>query len=405
MQAERKAHIAFHLRGRAPEGEAAAVAENELRPAILAEYRDLTALRYDFPLLLTVDGRMQSLSGLFDAALRDIALSGDRDRVGKHARRLEREIRKQTAVGVSGPLCELWDAAARLGAKKDKLLQDSLKSLRVAVKTDGVVVDCDTTMPFRVFKHLWQGLQDQKAEKFRAEISRLITKLSDILNADFVHSKEGLSAERLRSAVGAEHQDAFDFDAMSRLLVESVPKLPMPESRRQRVRGLLSTLQSQRFFAPAGDSNKPIGAEPYSFHFQKGSDRIAAYPQRLPKMIEPAKAVIMARLETAGEYNETRHDEFFAAFGANGLDSDELVAFTDYLICLRAGALPATEGNLILQAFAAGVPAKVVVQTDDLLEPSPVTGEYLFSAVRGRGLVSTALSCGTCYVLQSSRAR
>jgi len=405
MQAERKAHIAFHLTGRVPEGEAAAVVENELRPAILAEYRDLTALRYDFPLLLTVDGRVQSLSGLFDAALRDITLSGDRDRVGKHARRLEREIRKQTAVGVSGPLCELWDAAAaRLGAKKDKLLQDSLKSLRVAVKTDGEVVDCDTTMPFRVFKHLWQSLQDKKAEKFRSEISKLITKLSDILNADFVHSKEGLSAERLRSAVGAAHQDAFDFDAMSRLLVESVPKLPMPESRRQRVRGLLSTLQSQRFFAPAGDSNKRIGAEPYSFDFQNCSDAIAAYRERLPKMIELAKAVIMASLETAGEYNETRHDEFFAAFGANGLDSDELVAFPDYLICLRAGDLPATEGDLILQAFAAGVPAKVVVQTDDLLEPSPVTGEYLFSAVRGRELVSTALSCGTCYVLQSSSA-
>src|SRR3974377_307289 len=103
MQAERKAHIAFHLTGRVPEGEAAAVVENELRPAILAEYRDLTALRYDFPLLLTVDGKVQSLSGLFDAALRDITLSGDRDRVGKPARRLERETRKQTPVGGGGP--------------------------------------------------------------------------------------------------------------------------------------------------------------------------------------------------------------------------------------------------------------------------------------------------------------
>ena len=46
--------------------------------------------------------------------------------------------------------------------------------------------------------------------------------------------------------------------------------VPMPESRRQRVRGLLSTLQAQRFFSPAGEGDKWIGVgEPYSFVFEK----------------------------------------------------------------------------------------------------------------------------------------
>ena len=49
------------------------------------------------------------------------------------------------------------------------------------------------------------------------------------------------------------------------------------------------------------------------------SDAVAAYRERLPKMIELAKAIAMARLEIEGEYSEARHDAFFAEFGDAGL--------------------------------------------------------------------------------------
>ena len=52
MQVETQAHIAFHLTGRMPQGEGDALARSDLQPAIFAGYRDLTALRYDFPLVL-----------------------------------------------------------------------------------------------------------------------------------------------------------------------------------------------------------------------------------------------------------------------------------------------------------------------------------------------------------------
>ena len=55
MQAELQAHIAFHLTGKMPQGEFAALASSDLHPAILAGYRDLTLLRYDFPLVLARD--------------------------------------------------------------------------------------------------------------------------------------------------------------------------------------------------------------------------------------------------------------------------------------------------------------------------------------------------------------
>ncbi len=407
MQAELQAHLAFHLAGRRSQGELDELAHPEAYPAILSGYRDLATLRYDFPLVLVreSDGKfVQSLSGLFDGALRDIAADGDGERVRKHAIRLEREIRGLVAEGITGSLSNLWGlGVTRVGAKSDELLQDSLGRLRAALKTDGDVIDCDKAMPFRLFQHAWQISQDRKAQLFRADLNKLIMKLTDILSADFVRSKEGLSADRLRASIGTAHRDTFDFEAMSRMLAETSANVPMPESRRQRVRGLLSVLRSQRFFAPAGESDKWIGvAEPYSFVFENCSDAVTAYRERLPKMIELAKAIAMARLEIEGEYSEARHGVFFAAFGDNGLDPDDIASFPDYLICARAADLRAAECDLILQAFVEGLPVKVLMQTDDLLEQSLIRGDYLISGLRGRQLASAAIGFGTNYVLQSS---
>src|SRR5450759_2225933 len=408
MQVELQAHIAFHLTGRLPHGAFDAHALSDLHPAIFAGYRDLIALRYDFPLVLMRAGgdrqSVQSLSGLIDDALEAVAADSDGERVRRHGIRLEREIRKLVAEGMAEPLSKLWDiAAARISAEADELLPDSLSRLRAALTGDGEVVDCDMAMPFRLFQHLWQVEQDRKAQKFRADINTLIMKLSDILSAEFVRSKEGLSAERLRASVGAAHQSAFDFDAMSRLLADSTVNVPMPESRRRRVRGLLSTLRAQRFYSPASDGEKGINVgEPYSFVFEKCSDAVAAYRERLPKMIELAKAIAIARLEIESEYSEARHDAFFGEFGDNGLDPEELALFPDYLICLRAADLAASESDLILQAFVAGMPAKIVVQTDDLLEQSPIGSEYMISGLRGKQPASTAIGFGAYYVLQSS---
>lgn len=404
MQAELQAHIAFHLTGRVAKGEVAALASSDLHPAILAGYRDLTSLRYDFPLVLTrgSDGQpVHSLSGLIDGAVKAIAADGDADRLRTHVLRIEREIRRLVAQGVTGSLSKLWDiGVTRIGAKGNEPLQDSL---RATLKIDGEVVDCDMAMPFRLFQHLWQAGQDRKTQNFRADVNRLIMKLSDILSAEFVRSKEGLSAERLRASVGAAHQSVFDFDAMSRLLAESSMNVPMPESRRRRVRGLLSTLRAQRFYSLTSDGDKGIDVgEPYSFVFTKCSDAVAAYRERLPKMIELAKAIAIARLEIESEYSEARHDVFFAEFGENGLDQEDLALFPDYLICLRAADLAASESELILQTFAARMPAKVVLQTDDLLEQSPIGGDYLISGLRNRQLASTTLGFGSSYVMQAS---
>jgi len=408
MQGGPQAYAAFYLTGRRPGGALDAIDGLDLRPALFAAYRDLTKLRYDFPLVLLDAGAgeasVQSLSGLFDKALHEIAQGGDGERLKRHALRLEQEIRTLVAEGAGGSLSALSEvAASRLTTKKDDLLRDSLTRVRAVLKADGEVVDCDQAMPVRFLKHVWQTVQGKKSRTFRAELNRLAVKLSDILKAAFVRSEEGRSAASLKASIGPAHEAAFDFNAMSRLLGKAAGTASLSESRRQRIGWLLSVLQSQKFFALSDGAGKPgEAAASYSFVCASCTAAVEAYRERLPKMIELAKAIATAELEIDGEYQEARHDSFFADFGANGLDPRDTALFPDYLVSLNAAQMTPAEMSKLAEVLSAGLPMKFLVQSDDILEPSPMGDGHPTLGSRGKLIASSMIGSGEVYVLQSS---
>jgi ferredoxin len=379
-----------------------------LRPALFAGYRELNQLRYDFPLLL-VEGRAdgqfaQSLSGVIDSALASVARGSDGERIRKHVLRLEQEIRTLASGATGSSFSALWDkAAAQFTETADKLVEDSLRRTRAAIKISGAVVDCDATLPSRLLQHAWAAGQRQKAEGFRKDLDRLVLKLSDILKADYERSDAGRSAKHLQASVGTGFGDAFDFDAMSRMLSKALPKDAFPESRRKRIRELLSTLNEQQFIpsikASAVNSS---AAQPYPFLFESCADALAAFRQRMPKLIELARAIAIAGLEVEGQYSEARHDALFEQFGANGLDPQDLAQFPDYLVCVNAEKMQAPEHAHLMEILSSGLPIKVLLQIDDILEESPNGQGNLTAGVRSRQIASMAIGLNEVYILQSS---
>ncbi len=409
MGPELRAHLAFRLTGKRPGDGLDAVDELALRPALLARYRELTTLRYDFPLVLLRqrmdEACVQSLSGLIDDLLREVTpRPHEAERLKKLLLRLEREIRAVVAGGASGSLTELWDtAASRLGSSTDELLEDTLSRARAALKADGEVVDCKRDMPIRLLTHAWSAVQEQKARKFRQDLDRLILKLSDILKADFVSSEAGRSAQSLKASVGAAHGEVFDFEVMSRLLARAAPKDSLPETRRQRIRWVLSVLESQRFFPMMDGSGEPReGGTPYSFVFESCTNALEAFRERLPGMIELAKAIAIGELEIEGRYIDAKHDAFFEEFGETALRPQDLTLFPDYLVCLRAADAPAVEYAKLMEILAAGLAMKVLVQTDDILEQTGVGNGHPAFGVRGMQLASMALGLNGVYIVQSA---
>ncbi len=399
MEADTQAHVTFYLTGKRTSEQLDAVEGLGLRPALFAGYRDLAALRYDFPLVLIEgagDGPFaQSLSGIIDDALSRAARGNDSERIRKHALRVEQEMRTLAAAGVAGSFSALWDkAASRFAKTDDKSFEDSTRRTRAAIKVDGAVVDCDGALPASMLQHAWAAVQRTKAETLRKDIDRLLLKLSDILKADYERSDAGRAPEHLHAAVGSVFDDAFDFDAMSRILSKALPKDVFPESRRKRIHELLAALNAQQFI--------PGGKKPYSFLFNSCAEALTAFRQRGPKLLALAKAMAIAELEISGQYSESRHDAVFEQFGANGLDPQDRSQFPDYLVCLNAAGMDAAEHAQLMEILSSGLPIKVLLQIDDILEQSPHGEGSLTTGTRSRQIANMAIGLNEVYVLQSS---
>jgi ferredoxin len=405
MNMPSEAQVTFFLTGRRAGEELAPLDTQRLRPAALAAYRDLTRLRYDFPLVLIDDpgpgdasAAFESLTALIDAVLASAPGSSEHTRLRAHALKIEREVRTLVVNGTVGTLHALIDAAAaRLAPLPDTAFSESVQRLHAGIVPDGMLVDCSAMLPRQLLGHVWHCVQRAKGEVFRAGAEGLILRLENILRAAQAVSKAGRGAEQLRASMGAVHAGVFDFERMAQLLDPVSAETTLPLARRQRIESVLEVLRSQRFFE-LPDSK----VEPYRFVFEDCAAALAAFRARLPEMAALARALAVGELEAEGEYREARHDAIFADFGADGLGAEELAQFPDLLVCLNERALHAPENQSLAEMLSSGLPLKVLMQTDDLLE-APLAGSgHLAMGSRGRQFANMALGLNEVYVLQSA---
>jgi hypothetical protein len=385
------------------------------RPALFAGYGNLRQLRYDYPLVLVEnDGGsacVQSLMGVVDDLIRKVAPPGPQGKAFRwQLLHLEQKIRELVVDGTKGPLSQLWRKAEadllKSGDGDDReALVRNLDLAREMLDTDGTVIDCDDKTPVQFFVHAWNTIHASRAKAFRKRVDGLILKLSDILKADFIKSDKARSPEILKSAVGDTFDTDFDFDAMSRVLVEGSHSDMLSAERRRRIEAVLMVLQSQRFYGPGRASGTWVEeVEPYSFIFDNCADAMDAFRDRLPQMVDFIEAVSIAELEIQNKYRSALHDPFFERFDESELTAGDLALFPSYLVCLRDGESDAGETVRALEALASGFPVKVLIQTDDILgDSSPEPPRTSFGGGSAR-LAAMALGVNNAYVFQTASA-
>ncbi len=399
MDRQLRSQVVFHLTGRHVEGGTGESAVAGMRPALMAAYRDLHALRYDFPVILATSGgeRVLSLSAAVDAALRAVAPPGVAgEALRRRGLKIERGICRLAVAGERGTLSELWERAVQaLVADGDDAFRRDAGKVREALEVDGEVADCDAALPARFLRHVWSAVQQEKARIAWERIGRLVIRLGDILRADRARSQAALEQPALQACFGGAHHELFDFGAMSRLLSHGGPRGGLGERRRQRVEEALEALRAQRFF-PSGERAGAV----HGFEFDTAGAALAAFRERLPELADLLKALQVAELEAGGDYVEDQHDALFAAFGAHSVTPMDLEFFPDYLVCVEAGQ-PVAQGGLA-EALSAGVPLKVVVRVADLVEEPGADQGHLAFGLRGAQLASAAMSFDDVFVLQSA---
>ncbi|MCU0767868.1 MAG: ferredoxin [Burkholderiaceae bacterium] len=401
MAARFQDQTVFHMTGKRS-GDGLAELSPGLRPALLAAYRDLTRLRYDYPVVL-LDGNddgefARPLSAVIAELIASVAPRGiEGERVRRQLLRLECEVRRLVAGNGAARLSSLWPEAAARAADSDDAAREVLTRLAASLPADGEVHDCTGRLTERFMARAWQHDHAQRAARFRRQVDHLIRQLSDILQAAHAHSQAGRQPQALQSGVGVLHADVFDFAAMSRFVSRNVPQDELPAARRKRITWALDVLRGQPFYpAVAG------AAAAYGFVFSDCATAIEAHRSRLPALVEVVKAIAVAELEARGGYVEADHDAVFERYDENALTPDDLAQFPDYLVCIAPQNNGAADNAMLLEMLSAGMPAKVVVQHTDLLEDAAIgQGQFAFG-VRSARLATTAMGLGGLFVLQST---
>jgi hypothetical protein len=237
-------------------------------------------------------------------------------------------------------------------------------------------------------------------------IERLVIGLSGILRTDELKSKEGLNAEALKNAIGTSFQDEFDFSAMSKGLGAYSRESHLPKKREKRIRFALEVLESQRFFAlrGSGAGKASEGTGPHTFVVESCTEALRTYRKRVPAMVDLVKAIRIAELELANEYDEKKYDPIFEQFDEGALRRDDVAFFPSYLVCLDNGKYDDANKAALIEILSSDLPIKVLFQAEEIVGDSSVKTDRSSSTGWQGQLANLAMGLGSAYVLQASSA-
>lgn len=407
MSAELQELISFHLTGKLDQTGAMNLATPDFVPAVLAPYRDLSRLRYDYPLIL-VDGvetpaYVDTLSGVVNRLLRSIAPAGNTgEQLRQHVLRLEQRMRKLATGSPDQRLSELWKQAeksllAECDADEAEWLGNSIATARFALQVDGQVVDCDEQLPGRLLQHAWRRFAGYRHDT-AAIIDDLIIRLRNVLKVDDLKNSASRTPQRLKATVGKRYKEAFDFDRMAELLDESTPHNRLPADRRERIAAALRTLESQRFFAlPRTDLP---GKTLHEFIFDNLATALKSYRAHLPEISDVVRAMAIANLELDNAWSDEKHSSFFERFGPRALTPEDLARFPACLVCLHESECSTRDLAHLMEIVSCDLPIKVLVHVSDPLGAASAVETQAYKGTFVQQLVHHFVA-GDAFVLQS----
>ncbi len=378
-------------------------------PALLFDYRDLSRLRHDYPILQADDahdGTPRPLSTIVDELIVEVGEGGDEEeRLKRHLYRLESAIKSLAEQKTGKRLSELWDSATEsllseknLSATRKQRLQTNLMLARQALQTDGELLSCRPDVPSQFFTAATTSFWRDRCEGWREDMEALVSRLKDVLRADFDHSPAATSPQHLRESAGVA--DDMDFEAMSDILRDIQLGERLSEARRERITKALSIiLEVQPLFGIAPSEEELFSTAPIVDDIDAA---VHQYKRRMDAMTSFFKAVEIAQLEIENRYREESHDAYFAGFDESFLSDEQRSLCPPLTMHLSQKHLSDAKAGTVLKILASGLPIKLLVEVDDLC-PRELDTQSVSAAWRSR-LAVMAMALSDVYVLQCTVA-
>ncbi|MHC4414692.1 MAG: ferredoxin [Planctomycetota bacterium] len=404
---------------------------DDLLPAILQPFRDPGRIRHDYPLFLFAPGSAGDdrlcapLSDVLKEVAESFAPGPDDARILKdNFPRLERVVH-ESMFGTCGPVPAadyvaeagriVADALA-LGATSDRSLREDLEKVARALPGGGTLLVLGDHTPLHAFMHAARPRVAARRLALRADVTDLASKLGDLLRVDRAKGTEARRPDTLAGTVGAAGAAHLDPQALARVLGPARGSPPMDSRRRDRIEGVMETLE--RFlsaedgplvFVVHGDDVPPAGRPTDAEWRQAEPDRIchsaaALFDELAATHADLFGAMRIARLELAGAYESPRHDALREAFEWRAFSRQELLRLPPVLAVESARHLAGSGMLDLSRLLLSGRPLEIVVTVQPATNAGFAGGDDPLTGFRFE-LAYLGVSHREALVHQSSAAR
>ena len=399
----------FHL-GNPSVRDAVKPLSSDYLPALLEPYRDVTRLRYDYPLFLypaegsaidrKPDELARPLSAFLQEAVAGFAPGEESARILKdNLPWIEREARvrlsKTEAPVAARPLLQettrALSAHLALDKENNERLQGDLEKLLTATPEAGQLLAYGRYPAIHLLIHVIRSSVIPRHARFRKEIEGHIKELKLLLEVDWSKSPESKQPEKLRGSVGGA-ADFFDTGALSRVMEHSHGSVVMPTQRRARIEDALQTLEAYRHnatlvrFVHSGALDDAWLNQTAGFEAINADDPCEAatrlFDEEAVRLARVFGAARIAELEIEGIYDAAIHDPFFANFNWETFSRDELLLVPAVIALESADHVAADGMSSFSRLLSSGRPVQIFVRVQAHNNPGARADEDPFQNYR-----------------------
>jgi len=387
-------------------------------PALLGSFRDPTALRTDYPLMLSVDGDGAPAVQGFEQAVNE-ALDGRSSRLlGDNLPRLHHLCQQQV---VQAAPVQAQDVLRQAGAKMLKALDlssphdDSLRAeveaLAKSLPGSAQFLGLSAQTPVHLGVHVATHQTRRHRQALMARVKTAHSRITDLLHAERQKDEGATAPDTIKIGMGPVGASLLNPMALSQVLGAHRGAQKMAPERRQRLQTAHDTLQSWL-----------TSSDPTCVLLHDGLlddlTPAALIATELESVPSPAEAAVqrfeaqasawaprfvalrVAELELKGAWDEAEHGPWLRGLTWAGLSPQELLCLPP-VVAVVPGAEAANDGLLATsRALASGRPVKILALVHPAQDPRAAQAEgYRLE------LAYLGMSHRQAYVLQSSAAR
>jgi len=417
----------FHL-GEPGAKSALGKVSSEFLPVSLNSFRDVSKVRYDYPLFLfpadASDGTplAKPLSRFLGDTVEGFAPGAEsakilKDNLAWIERELCSKLQGKEAPVDAAPL--VVDAAKALQKQLDlkgehvDRLQADLDQLVAAVESGSQFLSYGRLAAVYLLLHVARCKSAPRRAAFSQEVAQLAAGLKALLAVEKTKTAAARKATAIKQSISGS-SNLFNATAMSKMMNHSQGSASMPATRRKRIEGALEVLESyqndpvlvravhadklgETLLADADDFESVGNADPCSV-------AAATFDAEAEKLAKVFAAVRIARLESKDAYKPAIHDAWFKNFGWEGFSQEELLLIPTVVAIDNANNVASAGLSSFSQLLSSGRPVQILARVQAHNNPAAAEGEDPFARFRVE-LGYLGISHRQAVVAQSSAAR